>query len=302
MISNDGPDLTSQPSQLWASCLAMQEQTSLVLIPLDPLTHLLSEVVEGVKRLFISQGDPSIHVLGNHTESQLCQAPSGARTAVPLEQANHHRISKRECSRHTLKILENFHAIKLCIPLYWAKLSGSPSYIVLGNVQSKLKGLCIAVKKVTRCMPTIDQGRMEIVQELERLEAQVTKLNVVIPHASEEPVRVDCDCLDEIAQLSMFLGVVCMVVMGISWQAGDLIMGLVCLLLQMAWKGKDGNVDLLNMNTLVQIPSTIMTALSKFNLDGHVTIYAMCLTCHCMYKPQYKDGSRTATYPRECMN
>ncbi|KAF8573647.1 hypothetical protein K439DRAFT_1624920 [Ramaria rubella] len=97
-------------------------------------------------------------------------------------------------------------------------------------------------------------------------------------------------------------GVVCMVIMGIRWQAGDLIMGLVCLLLWMAWKRKDGNVDLLHMNTLVQIPSTIMTALSKFNLDGHVTIYAMCPACHCTYKPQYKAGSHTEMYPRECTN
>ncbi|KAF8588057.1 hypothetical protein K439DRAFT_1613810 [Ramaria rubella] len=216
MISDDGPDLTSQPSRLWASCLAVQEQTSSVLIPLDPSTHLLSEVVEGVKHLFISQGDPSLYILGNHTESQPRQAPSGAQTTVPSEQANHHRISKKERSRHTLKILENFHAIKLRIPPCWVKLSGSPSYIILGDVQSKLKGLRIAVKKVTRRTPTIDQGRTEIVQELERLEARVTELNVVIPHASEEPVRVDCDHLDEIAQLSMFLGVVCMVIMGIS--------------------------------------------------------------------------------------
>jgi hypothetical protein len=320
-VSDEGPDLTSQPSRLWASRPAVQQRTSSVLDP-APATSLLGEVVEAVRRLFISEEDR-----GNHTSSQSPLHSSGAQPTSEA-QTSDRQMTKKERSRHTKKTLENLRNIKQRIPHCRAKLSTLLSDTALGEVESELSGLRTAIEKVTRRTPTIDMVKKDILLDLERLEARVAEFKILTPHVSTEPARVSCgksicfsfrvvlptnilldyiyqstvDRLDEIAQVSMFLGVVCTVIMGISRRAGDLVMGLVYLILQMAWTKGDGSVDLLHKNTLAQVPTTITAALSKFNLDGRVTIYAVCPACHCTYKPQYQLGSHTASYPERCTN
>jgi hypothetical protein len=100
----------------------------------------------------------------------------------------------------------------------------------------------------------------------------------------------------------MFIAIVCTVIMGISRQAGNLIMGLLSLLLRTALSHQNGNIHPSHVNTLAQIPSTIATALLKFNLDGHVITYAVCPTCHCTYEPQSKLGCTIPIYPEQCTN
>lgn len=102
---------------------------------------------------------------------------------------------------------------------------------------------------------------------------QYAKLLLSIEHHYEIPVN----CSNEIAQVSIFLGIVCSVIMGASRWAGDLIMSLVFLLLDLAFQNKDGGYSALDSNTLSQIPISIDDALSRFNLDGHTTIYAFVL-------------------------
>ncbi|KAF8576079.1 hypothetical protein K439DRAFT_1240842, partial [Ramaria rubella] len=92
-------------------------------------------------------------------------------------------------------------------------------------------------------------------------------------------------CLDEVAQITMFLAVVCTVIMGVSRCAGDFILGITSVLLSLAWRNKHGTLDPPQANVLVQVPKTVATALSRFNLDSQVTIYAVCPTCHFTYKP-----------------
>lgn len=110
------------------------------------------------------------------------------------------------------------------------------------------------------------------------------------------------DWCDEVTQVSLFLGVVCAVIMGVSRRAGDLIMGLVSLLLHSAFQNNNGNLSSRHEQTMAQIPRTISAALSRFNLDGKVTTYAVCPTCHCTYKLEYKPGSTLVKYPEWCTN
>ncbi|KAF8834750.1 hypothetical protein BDN67DRAFT_914312, partial [Paxillus ammoniavirescens] len=71
------------------------------------------------------------------------------------------------------------------------------------------------------------------------------------------------DNCDEIAQVSLFLGVLCSVILGISRCAADLIMSILSLVLRLTFRGPtDGGMLTLQQNTLTQVPTTIGGALS----------------------------------------
>ena len=42
--------------------------------------------------------------------------------------------------------------------------------------------------------------------------------------------------------------------------------------------------------------------LSKFDLESHTVIYAVCPTCDCTFKPQFSNGPDSPTYPSTCTN
>ena len=106
---------------------------------------------------------------------------------------------------------------------------------------------------------------------------------------------------NEIAQVCIFLGVVCSVIMGVSRRGGDLIMGLITIIVHLVFGSNPGN-ETRHADTLAQIPSSITAALSKLNLDGKTTIYAVCPACHCTYKPHFNRNSLTPMYPERCVN
>jgi hypothetical protein len=122
------------------------------------------------------------------------------------------------------------------------------------------------------------------------------KSNLLIEHLFKSSI----DRSDEVAQVTMLLAVVCTVIMGVSRRGGDIIMGQLSVLLCAAWRQKDGALDASHANILAQLPKSMTTVLSKFNLDGHVTIYAVCPICHYTYKLQYKTGSTIPIYPERC--
>lgn len=100
----------------------------------------------------------------------------------------------------------------------------------------------------------------------------------------------------------MFIVVVCNVMMGVSRRAGDLLLGLLTITLRCAFLDKSTNLSLRQQSILNQIPRTIDTVLSKFNLDSKTTTYAVCPTCHCTYPPKFVLGSTVPSYPKECDN
>jgi Transposase family tnp2. len=73
-------------------------------------------------------------------------------------------------------------------------------------------------------------------------------------------------------------------------------MGILGIILKLASQCPDHQ----QTNQPTQIPRTITTALAKFKLDGRTTIYAVCPTCHCTYKPDMSLG--TPNYPETCSN
>ena len=107
---------------------------------------------------------------------------------------------------------------------------------------------------------------------------------------------------DTIAQVAIFLGIFCSVVMDVSRNDGDFIMGLINTILILAFSGPGGEVTPKHEDIIAQMPQNIRQALSKFDLDSHTTTYAVCPACHCTYKPQYNKGSLVSIYDKTCHN
>jgi len=117
-------------------------------------------------------------------------------------------------------------------------------------------------------------------------------------HIYDDPVRK----LDTIAQVMILLGIVCNFIMGLSGQSCDFIIGIVTLIVKMAMgmrlvKGTDGKetYDGNQSHILDQLLTSLYSALNQFNIDGQITMYAMCPACNCTYKP---SSDPSATYAR----
>ena len=110
------------------------------------------------------------------------------------------------------------------------------------------------------------------------------------------------DLYAPVTQLTMFIVVVCNVMMGVSRHLGDLILSLLTITLQYAFLDKSGNLSLRQQSILDQIPRTMNTVLSRFNLDSKTMTYTVCPNCHCTYPPKFAHGSTVPSYPTECDN
>jgi hypothetical protein len=124
-------------------------------------------------------------------------------------------------------------------------------------------------------------------------------------HIYENPVKK----LDTIAQVMILLGITCHVIIGLSTNPCNFIIHVVTLIVKMAMatklsKGMGGQetYDANQYHILDQLPTSLYTALNKFNIDGQTTMYAMCPTCNCCWKPSYDPVSATPIYPTQCTN
>ena len=122
--------------------------------------------------------------------------------------------------------------------------------------------------------------------------------NLSTAHHFEIPV----DHHSPVAQLTMFVAVVCTVIMGLSRQMDNLVLNLFSLTLRWAFKDSQGNLTERQSSILKQIPATVETVLSKFNLDGKTTVFATCPECHCTYAPSFQLGSDVPFYSTTCSN
>lgn len=108
--------------------------------------------------------------------------------------------------------------------------------------------------------------------------------------------------LDVIAQIAIFLGVMCTVMMGISRRDGDFLMRMINMIMHWVFKAATGKLPTCAAEIFKQTPTTIRSALSRFNLDSRTVIYAVCTTCHCTFEPQFAEGSTLPVYPTHCTN
>ena len=106
---------------------------------------------------------------------------------------------------------------------------------------------------------------------------------------------------DEVAQVSVFLGVVGVVLFGLSRRTGEFILGIVLIVLSLAFKLFGESVESLRDHVLAQIPTNMNTALRRFNLVTRTTTYAVCPRCSSIFKPLGMSLDEP-TYPTRCTN
>ena len=120
-------------------------------------------------------------------------------------------------------------------------------------------------------------------------------LTSLVVNQDQSPIH----CMDVVAQVAMLICVMCHIMFGVDTRGGIFIMGAISLLLYLAFQTSKGTPSLSQENILQRIPSTIQTALSRFQLSCKTVIYTVC-SCHCTYAPTYAQGSTVPKYPEFC--
>ena len=90
--------------------------------------------------------------------------------------------------------------------------------------------------------------------------------------------------------------------MSISRRDGDFVIGLLNILLFLAFRTSNQSMNSRQEDILAQMPQTIHEALSRCNLDSSTMTFAVCPACHCTYEPLYKEGSTIPIYDEFCTN
>lgn len=108
------------------------------------------------------------------------------------------------------------------------------------------------------------------------------------------------DKLDIVTQVILVSAVFCHTIMYLSRGDSTFILGVLRLVAQtvLSAAGFSPKDNVLSKH----IPKTMGAALSKFNLDGKVTIHAICTKCHSTYPPSFSIGSSAPVYPSSCSN
>lgn len=112
--------------------------------------------------------------------------------------------------------------------------------------------------------------------------------------------------LDVVAQIITVLGVICHAILGLSTGVSEFIISSAIILVKVAFttgsNGSEPGYDTIQRLALQQLPTSLYTALSKFDIDGDITVYATCPSCNYTYKPVYDPISATMSYPENCSN
>ncbi|KAG1866119.1 hypothetical protein F4604DRAFT_1928132 [Suillus subluteus] len=212
-------------------------------------------------------------------------------------------MGRQSRAQTTLKIVES-RMNRVC-----ARISAATSRDALRTIRDELSMVTTTLSKLKNKVTSIlsHRSRLETsCDEIHRL--LVIKENEL--SVSSEPFEFDSshhydlpiDHCDEIAQVSLFLAAVSVVIFGIGRRHGQFLMGVLSLILSLAMEGDDDHSESRRQNTLAQIPRSMDTALSRFKLDAQTTPYAVCPACNCIYKPTADLGSSRAQYPTNCTN
>jgi hypothetical protein len=322
-----------QPSKFFTSREEFQQSSSDRFPDLSGVPDI-TDLVDAFERLAFSPDadasathgvveDASESPLSNATDRiSACSLPPSDSSLPPTRPLPYNRSArKQDRDRRSTRAHEVLDAITLRISTSMAKLAPTTSHETLCSLESELIDLRSGLD-VGRSVESVAEHQNQVSEMLEQLEARVVELRNTMPYEIEGPIDFDTskrllvyvsffptlmyspehhfddpiNRTGELAQVAIFIGVVCSVIMHVGRQAGDLVMRLIHTLIRKAFEHKGGPLRPTDEHILKQIPLTIQQALSRFNLDGRTTIYAVCPACHCTYKPHGR------VYPKRCTN
>jgi hypothetical protein len=327
-FADDDPNW-DRHSRLWSSRAEFQATTSSSANHLSATSPPVDDLIAGVSRLLInrsaslptSQPPAPNNTMPPTTDPRHTNEPIRSGTILPPGSGRH----RYRRTQKTLRLLERINAKVLCCRESLLASSSTPE---LRRLDFDILQLQAKLGKVTRQSVEVDAKKKELSDQLQQLHAScaemissphVVPINPVTFNAGERlflalsTCYTNISCQDhhyvapinqseELIQVSLFLGVACTVIAGMSRRIGDFIMCLVRLILRLAFQIGANESHPSHANILAQIPVTIETALGRFNLEGRVTTYAVCPACHYTYKPSISLDHNQPIYPRLCTN
>jgi hypothetical protein len=275
-MTDNGPDLDG-PSRSWSSY--SENQANIPSTSHSSMTTgSIDKVLATVHRVLGDDAAPPVHNPLSPTIDRLL--PS---------RCTHQML---QCSR----VLEN---IEKWIPILHGNLEQACSAPQIKSCIKELSDLCSRLEELnTRSDEHLTVMKKRLLKELENLTCTFAPRLLATRAASEadnRPLELNTDHhfrspiddASEVVQVSTFLIVFCCVVAGVSRRIGDFILGVISIILRLTLPTND-----------TAVPTSVRTVLSRFNLDGQTTLYAVCPACHCTYKPR----TSTPIYPSNCSN
>lgn len=110
------------------------------------------------------------------------------------------------------------------------------------------------------------------------------------------------DRLPPVAQASLLLSVVMKIIVGVGRRGCNFLLKTFKEILRSHSIDTEHGISATQEHDLAQIPSHIDTAVSRFNLDGRCTIWAVCPRCMFTHEPRFQLGSTRPEYDSHCIN
>ncbi|KAF8576078.1 hypothetical protein K439DRAFT_1623130 [Ramaria rubella] len=140
-LTDEGPDISSQSSPLWASRNTFQQSRSSKLPNFNALPA--DDLVAAVDRFSLSE------------HAAIKEIPHGSsELRYHMYSGN---IAKKERNCHTTKVLQWPHAVSLCMVECQGRLQNPPSDNVVRELETEVAGLCAIVRSVSHRTPSIDK-------------------------------------------------------------------------------------------------------------------------------------------------
>lgn len=109
-------------------------------------------------------------------------------------------------------------------------------------------------------------------------------------------------------QIMILLGLVCNVILGLSIGHTNFLFSSITLLIKLAMSvhmnpdaGDDSSYDGLQQQILLDLPTSLYTAMQRLKVDGKTVLYAACPSCHHIHPPTL-SATKAPTWPTECEN
>ena len=100
------------------------------------------------------------------------------------------------------------------------------------------------------------------------------------------------------------MGVICHVVLGLSTEVAEFIINSALILVKLALTVGTQSSEYNGIQRIVlsQVPTTLYTALSRFDIESEMVVYATCPSCNYTHKPFQDPISTLTVYPATCQN
>jgi hypothetical protein len=324
-LTDGGAAFQGQPNRLWFSrSEAQQNHTRHVSPQMNNVS--ISRIEQGVREVLnVATSTPPTVTPANPALPATSMSPSKHTGALFMKAMKIIAEVERQ-TRDTDLILTVHHNFD-CYNVGQVSQLRSVLEKAASQVDSGVKSL----ELIRRQEPEVMKRKDQVLAILRETDARVSLLGALLP-VEKKPVFYDTcksvlslpiylsfliDCLayiydnrmehlDTIAQVVILLGIVCSLVMGLSRARCDFIIGVVTLITKMALathlKKDATDYDGYQTHILGQLPTSLYTALSRFQVESRSILYAVCPVCNFTYKPTFHPNAANANYPSQCTN